>query len=223
MGRARQATNILDLGAGAGIWGLTLAFYDPTSQVTAVDFEPSLQVVRKTAVDIQVDSRLRLVAGDFRHAALGEARYDLALVANLLQLEALEQSREWLQRVRHALRPEGEVVVVSSFEEHVEGQSKRSRALESLELGLRTPHGRLPSVPRRDRSAAARRIRGASIRAAPGAAQYAWCAGRAGQRLAISIARETSVCSYARQSVDFRRLATAATSNRTVIDRTIPS
>jgi len=38
-------------------------------------------------------------------------------------------------------------------------------------------------------------------------------------RTPLSIVRPIIVCSYARQSVDFRRLATAATTNRTVISR----
>ena len=41
------------------------------------------------------------------------------------------------------------------------------------------------------------------------------------EKKCLSTVREISVWSYARQSVDFRRLATAATSNRTVIDRTV--
>jgi ubiquinone/menaquinone biosynthesis C-methylase UbiE len=102
--------SVLDVGAGSGVWGITLARRSPGVRIWAVDFPPVLEVTRTLAQRHGVAERLTTVAGDFLEADLGH-HHDLATLGHILHSEGPERIRRLLARVAEALGPGGRIVI----------------------------------------------------------------------------------------------------------------
>jgi 2-polyprenyl-3-methyl-5-hydroxy-6-metoxy-1,4-benzoquinol methylase len=74
---------VLDLAAGHGMFGVTIASKNPRAQVYAVDWPGVLQVARENAARAGVESRVHTIPGDAFDVEYGTG-YDLALVTNFL-------------------------------------------------------------------------------------------------------------------------------------------
>lgn len=105
-----EPKSVLDVGAGSGVWGITLARLSPGVRIRAVDFPSVLEVARTVAQRHGVDDRLTTVAGDFLEADLGRD-HDLATLGHILHGEGPERVQRLLARVGEALRPGGRIVI----------------------------------------------------------------------------------------------------------------
>ncbi len=77
MGRCK----ILDIAAGHGIFGITLAQYNPQAEVFAVDWPNVLGIARENAASAGVASRYHLMPGSAFEIEFGDG-YDLVLLTN---------------------------------------------------------------------------------------------------------------------------------------------
>ena len=91
------AVRVLDIAAGHGIFGITLAQRNSQVHVTAVDWAPVLRVAQENAQARGVADRLHALPGDAFAVAFG-TDYDIALVTN---------SPPFRQRHVRRLPPEG--------------------------------------------------------------------------------------------------------------------
>ena len=139
-GRVHGAA-ILDVGAGSAIWSLTMAKRDSGATVTAVDWPAVLKVAEGTAQRFGLEDRLSTIAGNFHEVELPEARFDLALVANVTHLESPEGNRSLFEKIYHALKPAGRIAIIDVFAGLPEGDLNRT--LYALGLALRTEAGRV--------------------------------------------------------------------------------
>jgi SAM-dependent methyltransferase len=131
--------DVLDVGAGSGVWGLELARAAPGSTITALDRPRVLEQARRHAAAAGLGGRFRAVAGDWRDAALEPEAFDLAVLANVCHVEPPEGVRSLLGRVHAALRAGGLVVVVDSMPDT--RAADLGAALQALHLALRTLGG----------------------------------------------------------------------------------
>lgn len=143
IGTKRRAANILDIGAGAGVWSLTMANHDPQARVTAIDWPGVLEIAATAARHQGVGDRLTLLAGNFNEVELPADTFDLAIVANVTHLLTPPAISALLARVRRALKPAGEVVIIDVLSEQLSGAF--AKALYALGLALRTEHGTVHS------------------------------------------------------------------------------
>lgn len=102
---------VLDLAAGHGMYGITIAQRNPQATVVAVDWPAVLGVASEHAERAGVTARYRTVAGDAFTAEFGEG-YDVALVTNFLHHFDRQTCTAFLQKVWRALQPGGRVVVL---------------------------------------------------------------------------------------------------------------
>jgi ubiquinone/menaquinone biosynthesis C-methylase UbiE len=135
---------ILDLGAGSGIWSLTLASLLPQATVTAVDWPAVLAVAAEMAQELGVADRLQTIAGNFHEVELPHRHYDLAIVANVTHLLTPEGNRALLNAVHKALQPGGLVGLIDVFPGQPAGDLNRT--LYALGLALRTERSRVYSA-----------------------------------------------------------------------------
>jgi ubiquinone/menaquinone biosynthesis C-methylase UbiE len=140
----RRGLAVLDVGAGAAGWSLALARRDPATTVTALDWPAVLAIAQNAAAEAGLQGRFATIAGDYHTAALPEAAFDLAIVANVTHLESPAGNRNLFERLRLALRPGGEIAVIDVFSAHPTGALPA--ALYALGLALRTAGGRLHSA-----------------------------------------------------------------------------
>jgi ubiquinone/menaquinone biosynthesis C-methylase UbiE len=105
--------SVLDIGAGSGVWGITLAKQSPHLRIHAVDWPQVLKVTRRVAQKHGVAKRLSTAAGDFFEADFGKG-HRLATIGHILHSEGRERSQRLLKKVFHALAPGG-IVAIQEF------------------------------------------------------------------------------------------------------------
>lgn len=139
IGADRKGLSILDVGAGSGVWSLTMAAADPSSRVTCLDWPAVLPVAEQFAEQAGVRERLELLPGDYHDVDLGESQYDLVILGNTTHLEAPDGNRALFRRAHRALRSGGELLVVDVFSHNP--AASLTGALYALGLALRTTQG----------------------------------------------------------------------------------
>jgi SAM-dependent methyltransferase len=97
------AWKILDVAAGHGLYGITLATLNPKAQVTALDWRNVLAVAEENAQRAGVSARFRPLPGD---------GYDLVLLPNFLHHFDVAGCERILAKAHAALAPGGRVVIV---------------------------------------------------------------------------------------------------------------
>lgn len=106
-----DAVHVLDLAAGHGLFGISVAQQNPHARITALDWEPVLAVARENAVAAGVADRHSLLPGDALALEYG-GPYDLVLVTNFLHHFSPEVCVDVLQRIERALAPGGQVLTL---------------------------------------------------------------------------------------------------------------
>jgi hypothetical protein len=98
--------SVLDVGAGSGVWSVTLAEKSPRVRATAVDWPAVLKVTRRVAERHGVTDRFTFSPGDFSTADFGSGpRY--ATIGHILPSEGPARSKALLRKVFDALAPGG--------------------------------------------------------------------------------------------------------------------
>jgi SAM-dependent methyltransferase len=122
-----QVREVLDLGAGSGVWSLAFAAAHPEVRVTLVDYPGVLPVTRTFARRLQVAERCTFLAGDFHQVDLEEGAYDLVTLGQILHGESYEESLRLLRRAQAALRPAGALLIAEMIPD--EGRCRDTFAL----------------------------------------------------------------------------------------------
>ncbi len=102
---------VLDVAAGHGLFGITLAQKNPDLTITALDWPKVLEVAQRHATQMGVGDRFSQLAGDAFTVDL-KGPYDVILLTNLLHHFNPEQCTTLLRRLRGALRPGGRLVTL---------------------------------------------------------------------------------------------------------------
>lgn len=132
---------VLDVGAGSGVWSLAIARARPGSTVIAVDWPAVLDVARSTAHQMGLGENLHCLPGDYHKIDLPPRAFDLAILGNVTHLETDQANRELAARLFAALKPGGHLVVFDVFPTQAGGEL--NGALYALGLALRTAHGQV--------------------------------------------------------------------------------
>lgn len=102
---------VLDIAAGHGLFGVTLAKHNPQAQVTAVDWAPVLELAAQNARAAGVAERYRTLPGSAFEVDFGTG-YDVALLTNFLHHFDTATCESLLRKVRAALAPGGRAVTL---------------------------------------------------------------------------------------------------------------
>ncbi len=102
---------VLDVAAGHGMFGITLAGENPNAQIVALDWANVLKVAEENARAAGVQDRVRTIAGSAFEVDLGSG-YDLVLLPNFLHHFDVASCETFLRRVHQALAPGGRAVTV---------------------------------------------------------------------------------------------------------------
>ncbi|MCC6728271.1 MAG: methyltransferase domain-containing protein [Chthonomonadales bacterium] len=130
---------VLDIGAGHGMFGITLARRYPRAEVAALDWPEVLEVAEENARNEGVRERYTFLPGSAFETDLG-AGYDLVLLTNLLVLFDRAADVRLLRRVHAALAEGGRALSVQFMpdEDRVSPPGPAAFALTMLAL---TPSG----------------------------------------------------------------------------------
>jgi ubiquinone/menaquinone biosynthesis C-methylase UbiE len=110
-GRGSKALRVLDVACGSGVWSIPLAEANSKTRVTAQDFPALLQVTRQYADRHGVAGQYEYLPGDLKEVNLGESRYDVAILGNIVHSEGERASRDLFRRLHRALLRGGRIVI----------------------------------------------------------------------------------------------------------------
>lgn len=102
---------VLDIAAGHGTYGITMAIANPHAQVVAVDWPNVLAVAQQNARAVGVGDRYEIRPGSAFEADFGEG-YDYVLLTNILHHFDPDAIERLMRRVHAALKPGGKAVVL---------------------------------------------------------------------------------------------------------------
>lgn len=102
---------VLDIAAGHGLYGITIAKSNPNSEVVAVDWPAVLEVAEENAQKAGVAGRFRKLPGSAFEVEFGSG-YDLVLITNFLHHFDPAVNESVLRKVHAAMAPGGRAVTV---------------------------------------------------------------------------------------------------------------
>jgi 2-polyprenyl-3-methyl-5-hydroxy-6-metoxy-1,4-benzoquinol methylase len=106
-----KPVRVLDIAAGHGMYGVTVARNNPQAHVTAVDWPAVLAVAKENAQAAGVTERYQTRPGSAFEADLGEG-YDYVLLTNFLHHFDVATNEKLLRRFYAALKPGGKALTV---------------------------------------------------------------------------------------------------------------
>ena len=135
----QSAAKILDIAAGHGQFGITVAQQLPQAQIYAVDWANVLKIAHENAVKHSLGERHHSIPGSAFEVEYGTG-YDAALITNFVHHFDPETNEQLLRKVHAALRTGGEAVILE-FVPNDDRVSPPIPALFSTSMLSNTPSG----------------------------------------------------------------------------------
>jgi 2-polyprenyl-3-methyl-5-hydroxy-6-metoxy-1,4-benzoquinol methylase len=105
-----EAHQVLDIAAGHGIFGISVAKQNPAAHIHAADWKNVLEVAKRNAQAMGVADRYHLLPGSAFETDFGSG-YDLVLIANFLHHFDLPTCTTFMRKVHSALKPDGRAAI----------------------------------------------------------------------------------------------------------------
>ena len=105
------AWKVLDIAAGHGVFGITLARHNKNARIVALDWQNVLQVALENAQKAGISDRYSTIAGSAFDVDLGKD-YDVVLLTNFLHHFDPGTCEKLLRKIHGALKAGGRVVTV---------------------------------------------------------------------------------------------------------------
>lgn len=102
---------VLDIAAGHGMYGITVAKRNPNAQVVAVDWPAVLEVAKENAAKSGVAGRFATRPGSAFETDFGDG-YDFVLLTNILHHFDIPTCEKLMRRVHAALKPGGKAITL---------------------------------------------------------------------------------------------------------------
>jgi 2-polyprenyl-3-methyl-5-hydroxy-6-metoxy-1,4-benzoquinol methylase len=102
---------VLDVAAGHGMFGITMAKANPAAEIYALDWKNVLAVAHEFAVKFGVQEQWHAIEGSAFDAELGSG-YDVVLVTNFIHHFDEPTNVMLLKRFREAMKPGGKMAVL---------------------------------------------------------------------------------------------------------------
>jgi len=133
------AIKVLDIAAGHGMFGITIAQHYPNAEIYAVDWKVVLAVALENAEKFGVADRYHKIEGSAFDVDLGDG-YDVILNTNFLHHFDIPTCETFLQRCNKALKDDGQLLTLE-FIPNEDRISPPGEALFPLVMLAATPAG----------------------------------------------------------------------------------
>ena len=107
----QRVCKVLDVAAGHGMYGITIAKHNPNAQIVALDWPAVLQVARQNANAHGVSEQFSALPGSAFDTDLGE-HYDYVLLTNIFHHFDRPTCETLMRRVYTALKPGGKAATL---------------------------------------------------------------------------------------------------------------
>jgi ubiquinone/menaquinone biosynthesis C-methylase UbiE len=137
--KAKSDIRVLDLAAGSGIWGISLAQKSPRVRATAVDWAGMIPTTKRVTEKFGVRDRFDFVEGDLLEANFGNG-YDIATLGHILHSEGEQRSRELLKKTFRALKSGG-IICVAEWLVNDRRTEPTHSLMFAVQMLVNTEHG----------------------------------------------------------------------------------
>jgi ubiquinone/menaquinone biosynthesis C-methylase UbiE len=134
-----ETMKVLDIAAGHGVFGITIAQQNQKARIVAVDWANVLEVAKENAKKAGVNMRYGFVAGSAFDVEFGKD-FDVVLITNFLHHFDVATCEKFLKKVYAALKPGGKAVTLE-FVPNADRVSPPPAAMFSLMMLGSTPAG----------------------------------------------------------------------------------
>ena len=107
----RREEKVLDIAAGHGMYGISIACHNPAAEIVAVDWKKVLDVAIENAKKAGVQDRYSTVPGSAFEVEFGTG-YDLVMLPNFLHHFDAPTNIRLLKKIRAAMKPGGRLATV---------------------------------------------------------------------------------------------------------------
>jgi SAM-dependent methyltransferase len=111
LGLAEGAPSLLDVGGGMAVYSLAILGANPRARAAQADWPHINAAAKKLVEQAGFGDRFETLDGDFRKTSLGDARFDVAVLSNIMHQESPDSNTALLARLFRAVRPGGHLVV----------------------------------------------------------------------------------------------------------------
>jgi len=136
---AGRPLKVLDIAAGHGIFGITIARQNPNAQIHAVDWASVLEIAREHAMAAGVIDRWHAIEGSAFEEEFG-SDYDVVLLTNFHHHFTPAVIEGLMRKVRAAMKPDG-VAVTLEFVPNDDRVTPPDAAAFSMVMLATTPEG----------------------------------------------------------------------------------
>lgn len=137
----KDVLNILDVGAGSGVWSFNFLYANPKAICTLADWPAVLKVAKDTATKHQIIDKINFIEGNFHQTNFGSARFDYATLGNVTHIQSPDENKCIFKKIFDVLLPGGKLVILDAYGEVPNGALARS--LYQMGLTIRTVQGRV--------------------------------------------------------------------------------
>ena len=134
-----KACQVLDIAAGHGMYGITMARQNPNAHITALDWPSVLEVAQENAESAGVGERFKTKGGSAFETELGTG-YDYVLLTNIFHHFDQPTCEKLMKRVHAALKPGGQAITLE-FVPNDDRVSPMTPAMFSLVMLATTDSG----------------------------------------------------------------------------------
>jgi 2-polyprenyl-3-methyl-5-hydroxy-6-metoxy-1,4-benzoquinol methylase len=134
-----QPWKVLDIAAGHGMFGISIARHNPQARIVGLDWAPVLEVAKEHARKAGVQDRYSALPGSVFDVDLGND-YDVVLLPNFIHHFDAPTNEKLLRKIHAALKPGGRVAVVE-FVVNDDRISPPAAAMFTLTMLVGTSHG----------------------------------------------------------------------------------
>ncbi len=134
-----QKLKVLDVAAGHGVFGITIAKHNPHAEIVALDWKNVLEIARKHAEEAGVAGQWRALPGSAFEVDYG-IDYDVILLTNIIHHFDKHEAETLLRKAHAALAPNGRVLILE-FVPNEDRVSPPQAATFPLTMLVATPAG----------------------------------------------------------------------------------
>jgi ubiquinone/menaquinone biosynthesis C-methylase UbiE len=138
-GEMLRRLKVLDIAAGHGMFGITIAQRNPEAEIVALDWPNVLEVAKENADQAGISDRYRTISGSAFDVDLGSG-YDVVLLTNFLHHFDAATNEALLRKVHGSLAEAGRVVTLE-FVPNEDRVSPPVPAAFSIMMLASTPNG----------------------------------------------------------------------------------
>lgn len=134
-----EVHKVLDIAAGHGIFGISVAKQNPAAHIYAADWKNVLEVAQHNAHAMGVSDRYHLLPGSAFETDFGSG-YDLVLITNFLHHFDMPTCTDFMRKVHAALKPGGRAAI-AELVPNADRVSPPTAAAFSMIMLATTPKG----------------------------------------------------------------------------------